>query len=639
MGIVLEPRTVLQLVSGQISGDWEGDIAALLSFRENGNKCIGPQTATCSASTTVCTDVCSDDLSSWTRDWPGPCDRSWDTANAGWRGVMCGSAGHSGRVVWLSVTQRGLRGDIASFAPLGMLQHLGVACEEDAIHGDVASLATLTELRSLVLRNCANVHGSARSLRYLTNLGGRYTNVPGNDPWGNPNTGQSGNLFLAGTAVYGSVTEIRAIPGLGSRWGASGEYADLQFSKCADYSCSSMGLQQVTNADAVAGTDECACCGDQSQGRDEATGACAPTPQAPPPPGPGTDGTSTWLTALLMLVIAGVGLAVFCCCFPKAMQVRMVSINRPLRAPDSEYKLSPLVWTGTAEPEPQPEPPPTRATTFSMTNYKKHYNATVAPNGPMPLGAAVYELLQAYCAQQNIAWDGDGGGNRLFTQLSDEAMQNAVELADPAQIKFAAMRLWTSALQLNGKEFCAIMNFALRDDREEMIKPLAVIARSMNQLCVADGMRVSFFAEGNHPPDHICYRGGGFDDQHRPFFSIGKKFRQPAYLPTSFDRYVVDPFMRRAAATNPNVILWRIHIDKDQLCLHANLVKRSNVGQHELEYLFPPCKDPLDHASPSHECSCQTSFFSYLTSVVWPQTRSSRFARCGGTPALCETHT
>ena len=261
-----------QLARCQISGTAAGDKAALLSFKENWNRCVGPQTTACSPSTTVCTDACTDDLASWTDSWPGPCDRNSDTAHAGWTGVMCGSP--LGRVVWLSLGFRGLRGDIASFAPLGMLQHLGVTCDHDAIYGDVGALATLTELRTLVLRSCTGVSGSIRSLRPLSNLGGRYTNVPGDDPWGDPYTGQSGELFLAETGVYGPVAELRAIPGLGSEWGASGTHAEFQFSKCADYSCSSTGLEHVGQAQATAGTDQCACCGDHSQGHDEATGAC-----------------------------------------------------------------------------------------------------------------------------------------------------------------------------------------------------------------------------------------------------------------------------------------------------------------------------------------------------------------------------
>jgi hypothetical protein len=71
-------------------------------------------------------------------------------------------------------------------------------------------------------------------------------------------------------------------------------------------------------------------------------------------------------------------------------------------------------------------------------------------------------------------------------------------------------------------------------------------------------------------------------------FTEGKKFRQPVYLATSFDQHVTAEFIQRA--TEPSRVRWRIHMDPEHPCLHANLVKRSNVGPHEREYLFPPCE-------------------------------------------------
>ena len=37
-----------------------------------------------------------------------------------------------------------------------------------------------------------------------------------------------------------------------------------------------------------------------------------------------------------------------------------------------------------------------------------------------------------------------------------------------------------------------------------------------------------------HPDGNVCYRGGGFDNAHQAFFTKGRRFRQPAYLATSF---------------------------------------------------------------------------------------------------------
>ena len=60
------------------------------------------------------------------------------------------------------------------------------------------------------------------------------------------------------------------------------------------------------------------------------------------------------------------------------------------------------------------------------------------------------------------------------------------ELVD--QVPEAAQRMWTSALQLRGKEFCFILNDTVRDDDEELADPMAVrlFARPTYSLLTAD---------------------------------------------------------------------------------------------------------------------------------------------------------
>jgi hypothetical protein len=65
----------------------------------------------------------------------------------------------------------------------------------------------------------------------------------------------------------------------------------------------------------------------------------------------------------------------------------------------------------------------------------------------------------------------------------------------------------------------------------------ALLSRGINEQCVsrrAAGGGGGGAAGATHPADDKCYRGGGFLDEHRGFFTPGKKFRQPAYLATSF---------------------------------------------------------------------------------------------------------
>jgi hypothetical protein len=143
--------------------------------------------------------------------------------------------------------------------------------------------------------------------------------------------------------------------------------------------------------------------------------------------------------------------------------------------------------------------------------------------------------------------------------------------------------MWTSALQLRGREFCFILNWAVREDAPELADPSAGLTRAINQLCVTVGVAGHAAV---HPTGNICYRGGGFDDQHRDFYTAGKSFRQPAFLATSFSEAVADSFIARVPAHYPKV-KWLIRIDPARKCVHVNLVGRTNVPG-EQEYLFTP---------------------------------------------------
>jgi hypothetical protein len=143
--------------------------------------------------------------------------------------------------------------------------------------------------------------------------------------------------------------------------------------------------------------------------------------------------------------------------------------------------------------------------------------------------------------------------------------------------------MWTSTLLLEGKELCFILNESLRDDSMVAVEPAAVLARAINQLCVSSDANPIVV----HAPRNVGYRGGGFDDACKSFFEVGKVFRQPAYISTSFKRSITTRFLERS--TMPSRVLWRIHIDRKFKCHHVNLVRKSNVPGEE-EYLFAPCE-------------------------------------------------
>ena len=140
-------------------------------------------------------------------------------------------------------------------------------------------------------------------------------------------------------------------------------------------------------------------------------------------------------------------------------------------------------------------------------------------------------------------------------------------------------KMWTSTIELDGTELCSILNEALREDRRRGIYGLVHFARAINQLCVSVPPSPPF------PPNNVCFRGGGFNNEYRGFFVSKRKFRQPAFLATSFSLDIASGFIERSAEFSK--VLWSVHIDPAEKCHHVNLV-RNSVADHEQEYLFAP---------------------------------------------------
>ena len=143
-----------------------------------------------------------------------------------------------------------------------------------------------------------------------------------------------------------------------------------------------------------------------------------------------------------------------------------------------------------------------------------------------------------------------------------------------------------TALELRGREFCFILNRALRDDDVALADPIGALSRAINLLCVTAGPS-THPASVAHPPNDLCFRGGGFDDRYRGFFVARRHFRHPMYLATSFSQASADFFMRRS--TMESKIRWLVRIDPVLKCNHVNLVtKRVPDLPDEQEYLFAP---------------------------------------------------
>ena len=140
-----------------------------------------------------------------------------------------------------------------------------------------------------------------------------------------------------------------------------------------------------------------------------------------------------------------------------------------------------------------------------------------------------------------------------------------------------------------------VVTAAIREDQPDLAAPTAALSRGLDALCL-DG-RGGGAAAFSFPPDGEVYRGGGFDDAHRDFFAVGKQFRVPGFLATSFSRAKAEEFRRTQEAWGRQGVLWIVRVDPageaepSKRCRHVNFVSHSLVADHagnplEQEYLF-----------------------------------------------------
>jgi hypothetical protein len=139
------------------------------------------------------------------------------------------------------------------------------------------------------------------------------------------------------------------------------------------------------------------------------------------------------------------------------------------------------------------------------------------------------------------------------------------------------------------KEFCALLNAAIRSDDARLMPCTAALVRAINALCVA-GRKGEAHVE--FPPNGCTFRGTAFSNEHRQFFRPGTKYRAPGFVATSFDKTTAERFAERNGLDlGKPAVLWEVHVDpagehdRTRRCKHVNYVRKSLVGG-EKEYLF-----------------------------------------------------
>ena len=169
-----------------------------------------------------------------------------------------------------------------------------------------------------------------------------------------------------------------------------------------------------------------------------------------------------------------------------------------------------------------------------------------------------------------------------------------------APVRHTAELLWTSQSTFNGmdehnKEFCSLLNAAIRDDHAALAGPAAALGRGLNEGLCTEGRAAP--AAVPFPPGGVTLRGGGFDNAHQGFFTVGKQFRVPGFLATSFQQATALRFLRTQQAYGRQGILWVVRVDPagehdpSKRCKHVNFVSHSLIVDHagapaEREYLF-----------------------------------------------------
>ena len=144
--------------------------------------------------------------------------------------------------------------------------------------------------------------------------------------------------------------------------------------------------------------------------------------------------------------------------------------------------------------------------------------------------------------------------------------------------------LWSSAVTMQGnggnggRRLYSFINQALREDPADEVVAwrLAGVVRAINAVRNVRGRAPDAI---RFPPGGMTYRGGGFNDTHKSFFQVGRKYRVPGFLATSFSKEVSISFRDLATGSS---ILWVVHSKKG--CKHAYLI--DSHLPHEKEFLF-----------------------------------------------------
>jgi hypothetical protein len=242
-------------------------------------------------------------------------------------------------------------------------------------------------------------------------------------------------------------------------------------------------------------------------------------------------------------------------------------------------------------------------TVFRETNFKRLYEAQPILKFQHEVFTAVQELLTAFGKTCRIP---PKETDAFFEAIQSATVKAAVQDDGAAgllnEIEQIAVRIWTAPDLLISREFCSIINQAIREDESPALNHAVVVARAMNLFCVDSARGAHSNAAwpmGPSPANprdvshkqNTTYRGGGLPDEHKRFFmkifeAQPRKYRVPNFVSSSFQRHIANSFMRRPGQSLP-CVLWIFEFNAALRCRHVNYVEKTLVPG-EGEFLFSP---------------------------------------------------
>ena len=216
----------------------------------------------------------------------------------------------------------------------------------------------------------------------------------------------------------------------------------------------------------------------------------------------------------------------------------------------------------------------TSSSTLQTSQFKQLYRGYAEPN-PHAILMAAERLVRLFTAR-SAAVDEEATA-ALCAQIRDHLAVGLV--SSHLALAAMALRLWTCPVTVQGVELCSMLNDALRRDVQPGIQYAVTLTEAINFYLKAK-------TQQQWPQDGVCFRGGGLPAEHRGFFFVGRRYRAPAFVASSFKQEVAMGFIQRIKCGEP--ILWTLRFGRG--CKHVAFVAHnlSAATQAEYEFLVAP---------------------------------------------------